>query len=104
MTLWSGYAIVLRSRRDGEDVVVRFTGVTGALQSWSSTHAIAFELCGASQDSCRYADAVPDGSTVRLRADGRPATRVRYAWADSPVTNLYDEAPLPPGPFELPIN
>ena len=73
-------------------------------ESWSSTHAIAFELCGASQDSCRYADAVPDGSTVRLRADGRPATRVRYAWADSPVTNLYDEAPLPPGPFELPIN
>jgi sialate O-acetylesterase len=41
---------------------------------------------------------------VRLRADGRAATRVRYAWADSPVTNLYDEAPIPPGPFELPIN
>lgn len=92
------------ARRDGDDVVVRFTGVTGTLQSWSSTHAIAFELCGASQDSCRYADAVADGSTVRLRVDGRAATRVRYAWADSPVTNLYDEAPLPPGPFELPIN
>jgi hypothetical protein len=29
---------------------------------------------------------------------------VRYAWADTPVTNLYDEAMLPPGPFEVPVN
>jgi sialate O-acetylesterase len=40
---------------------------------------------------------------VRIAGDGRPATRVRYGWADSPVTNLYDEAPLPVGPFEVPI-
>jgi sialate O-acetylesterase len=28
---------------------------------------------------------------------------VRYAWADSPIVNLYDDATLPVGPFEVPI-
>ena len=41
---------------------------------------------------------------MRIADDGRPATRVRYGWADSPVTNLYDEVPLPVGPFEVPID
>jgi sialate O-acetylesterase len=94
---------VAEARREGEDIVVRFTGVTGALRTWSSTRATAFELCGQTQESCRFADAVAEGSNVRIRGDARPATRVRYAWADSPVVNLYDEAPLPPGPFEVPI-
>ena len=30
-------------------------------------------------------------------------TRVRYCWADSPLCNLYDEAGLPVGPFEIGI-
>ncbi|QAY79935.1 9-O-acetylesterase [Sphingosinicella sp. BN140058] len=91
------------AERTPAGIVVRFTGVTGNLVSWSGTRALAFELCGATQESCRFADAVPDGSIVRIADDGKPATRVRYAWADTPVTNLYDEATLPPGPFELPI-
>jgi sialate O-acetylesterase len=45
----------------------------------------------------------PTATHVRLADDGRPATRVRYGWADSPVTNLYDEVPLPVGPFEVPM-
>jgi sialate O-acetylesterase len=40
---------------------------------------------------------------MRIADDGRPASRVRHGWAESPVTNLYDEARLPVGPFELPI-
>jgi sialate O-acetylesterase len=92
---------VLGARRAETEILVQFTGVTGSLQTWSGTRALAFELCGESQDSCRFADAVASGSTVRLASDGKPVTRVRYAWADTPVTNLYDEAPLPPGPFEV---
>lgn len=94
---------VAGATREGDDVIVRFAGVTGALHTWSASRATAFELCGATQATCRYADASAEGATVRIRGDGRPATRVRYGWADSPVTNLYDEAPLPPGPFEVPI-
>ncbi|HEX8572365.1 MAG TPA: sialate O-acetylesterase [Allosphingosinicella sp.] len=93
----------VRARRDGGGVVVEFAGVTGALRSWSGSALLGLELCGAAQQSCRYAPGTTNGSTVRITGDGKPATRVRYAWADSPVVNLYDDAPLPPGPFELPI-
>ena len=63
----------------------------------------ALELCGETQQSCRYADGVAEGSTLRIADDGKRATRVRYAWGEAPVANLYDEAALPVGPFELPI-
>jgi len=94
----------VRARRDGGRIAVEFAGVTGALRSWSGSGVLGLELCGATQESCRYADAVAEGGVVRIADDGMPASRVRYAWADNPVVNLYDEAPLPPGPFELPIN
>ena len=93
----------VRARRDGEGVVVEIDGVTGKLHSWSAARATSVELCAETQESCRYADAVAEEATLRIAGDGRPATRVRYGWADVPVTNLYDEAPLPVGPFELPI-
>ena len=93
----------VRARRTSAGIVVEFGGVTGALHSWSAARVLAIELCGESQESCRYADAVVDGSTLRIADDGRTASRVRHAWAESPVTNLYDEVPLPVGPFELGI-
>jgi sialate O-acetylesterase len=89
-------------RVDG-GVLVEFAGVTGALHSWSANRVTSIELCAEAQATCRYADAVVEGQTLRIAADGSPATRVRYGWADAPVTNLYDEAPLPVGPFELTI-
>jgi len=87
----------------GGGATVTFTGVTGALHARSSTAAIGFELCGAAAGSCRYAAATPAGSAVTLAGDGRPVTRVRYLWGDAPTANLFDEAPLPAGPFELPV-
>jgi sialate O-acetylesterase len=92
-----------RARRDRGEILVEFAGVTGDLRSWSGSTVLGLELCGTTQESCRYALAVADGNAVRIADDGKASTRVRYAWADSPVVNLYDEAPLPPGPFELPI-
>ena len=44
-----------------------------------------------------------DGDRLLIPADRQPATRVRYAWADSPVVNLFDARPLPVPGFELPI-
>jgi sialate O-acetylesterase len=94
---------VVAASRSGSDVVVRFTGVSGRLVTWSSARATAFELCAETQESCRFADAVAQGATVRIPDDGRPTTRVRYAWSEAPVTNLHDEAGLPVGPFEVRI-
>ena len=87
--------------RAGGEVVLRFDGVQGALHAWSAGSPIGFELCDAS--ACRYANASVNGAEVRL-ADARPGdVRVRYAWADAPVVNFYDEAPHPVVPFEAVI-
>jgi sialate O-acetylesterase len=88
-------------RQDG-DIRLTFRYVTGTLRSLSGS-PIGFELCAETQVSCRYARARASGRTVTLAGDGKPATRVRYAWADSPVVNLFDEAELTPGTFEVPI-
>lgn len=94
---------VLGAARQGGAIVVRFDGVTGALASWSSVQAIGFELCGDTAGSCRFASATAKGATVEIVGDGQPATRVRYAWADTPVVNLFDAANLPVSSFEIPI-
>ena len=93
----------LGAARQGDAIVVRFDGVTGALASWSSDRAIGFELCGDTADSCRFASAIAKDATIEIAPDGQPATRVRYAWADTPVINLFDAANLPVSSFEVTI-
>lgn len=90
-------------RRENGSIRLNFRFAVGALHSLSDAHAIGFELCGETQASCRYTVATPSGRTVWLVDDGKPATRVRYAWADSPIVNLFDDADLTPGSFEAPI-
>jgi len=65
-----------------------------------------FELCGATQDTCRFVRAqLQGGGKVLLTdANARAATRVRFCWADSPLCNLYDGVGLPVGPFEIDVN
>jgi sialate O-acetylesterase len=93
--------MIASATRAGGEVVLRFNGVQGALHAWSAAAPIGFELCDAS--ACRYAQASVNGSEVRL-ADARPSdVRVRYAWADAPVVNFYDDAPHPVVPFEMVI-
>jgi sialate O-acetylesterase len=43
------------------------------------------------------------GNTVIIAGDRQPVTRVRYAWSDYPIVNLYDEELLPAPVFELPV-
>jgi sialate O-acetylesterase len=100
----SGPAVADARRESDGSVTVRFSGVTGALHARSSAQAIGFELCGPAVGTCRYAAGRVAGSTVTLPSDGQPVTRVRYAWADAPATNLADDAPLPVGTFEVPIS
>ena len=41
---------------------------------------------------------------MRLRADADPTpVRVRYAWADAPLVNLFDAADQPAGALEIEI-
>lgn len=92
-----------RARRSGMRIVIDFSGIEGGLVSRSGA-PLGLELCAETQDSCRYAAAGVDGNRLVLTDDGMPATRVRYAWADSPVVNLFDTRGLPVPGFELPID
>lgn len=87
------------ARRRGGEVVVDL-GVP--LVVLGDARPVGFELCDAAR-RCRWAEAHVDGASVVL-ADAGDAAFVRYAWADSPVVNLFDRTGLPAIPFELPVD
>jgi sialate O-acetylesterase len=93
----------LAARREGGRIVVSFKDVEGSLQALGNGGPTAFELCGPAQASCRYVAGAAARDQVLLVDDGKPATRVRYCWADSPICNLFDASKLPASPFELAI-
>jgi sialate O-acetylesterase len=91
-------------RREGAAIVVRFGDVSEALVAYGANGPVGFELCGATQASCRYATGQIRGQEVVLHAALEvPATRVRYGWADNPVVTLFDRSGVPAGPFETAI-
>ena len=90
----------VRALIQGANVAVTFSK---PLQILTGANANAFELCGPASGSCRYADARVSGSNVLIAGDGEPVSRVRYAWADYPVVNLYDMELLPAPVFEIPV-
>lgn len=103
-TLSASGPVALHARRQGDQVSVEFAQAGDGLVAYGGAGPVGFELCGATQESCRYATARIDGDRVYLHADAvTGAQRVRYGWADSPVVTLYDRDGLPAGPFELPI-
>lgn len=91
---------VLAAGRSGSTIIVRFDQ---PLSVYGGDTLLAFELCETVQERCRYATARVEGSTVRIADDGKPATRVRYAWAAYPIVNLYGAERLPVPPFEIAI-
>jgi sialate O-acetylesterase len=97
--------VPLSAKHEGDAVIVDFGDISGKLVAHGGDDLLGFELCGAQDDSCRYAHAeIRNDHEVILRAPVPAATRVRYAWADSPLVNLYDEAGLPAGPFQLDLS
>jgi sialate O-acetylesterase len=93
------------AQRASEGVLVTLGEFEGALHAIGAKDPSGFELCGATQGTCRFVRAqVQEGGKVLLTdANARDATRVRFCWADSPLCNLYDGAALPVGPFEIEV-
>lgn len=88
--------------RKGDDLVVSFKDTQGALLTYSANTAIGFETCAG--ETCVYATATVSGDTIVLKGANRPdVTRVRYAWADAPYTNLYSADDLPAVPFQMEV-
>lgn len=87
----------------GDVVTVTFSGVEGRLRSIGGPSPLGVELCGATQESCRFAVAQVAGRQLNVAIDRYPVTRIRYAWADAPIVNLYDARDIPVPGFELQI-
>lgn len=87
------------------------TRAVGAVVVWldqpavvqADARPVGFELCDGG-GVCRFADASLAGDQVRLAVPaGFTPVKVRFAWADSPILNLYGATGLPATPFELAI-
>lgn len=87
----------------GGDVTVTFSGIEGDLVALGGASALGVELCGETQDSCRYVTPRLVGASMVIPADGQPAVRVRHAWSDAPIVNLYDRRGMPVPGFELEV-
>jgi len=88
----------------GDKVVVTFTGIEGDLQALGGPFALGVEVCGDTQASCRWAVPTLEGDRMVIGVnDGQPVSRVRYAWSDAPIVNLYDAREMPVPGFELPV-
>ena len=92
-----------RATREAGGYRIAFHGVTGALRTWSGDRALAFELCGETQDSCRFADARAEGSGSGspTTAVPPPASAMPGPTARSPISTTRRRCPV--GPFEVPI-
>lgn len=85
--------------REGNAIRIRFENIGKGLVSYSGAVVLGFEACAA---ACAFVPAKIDGDTVVLDAP-TDTVRVRYAWAGTPVVNLYNRDGLPASPFELPV-
>jgi sialate O-acetylesterase len=93
----------VRAVQQGDVITLTFSGVEGGLRAYGGAYPLGVELCGGTQQSCRFVTAQASGNTLRIWGDGQPATRIRYAWADAPVVNLYDGRNIAVPGFEVEI-
>lgn len=91
--------------RDDTQIVVTFSGIEGDLRAYGGSTALGIELCGATQDSCKFALAKPAGQTLIVdAAGGEEITRVRHGWSDAPIINLYDSRDIAVPGFEISLS
>ncbi len=87
----------------GETITVTFSGVEGNLRAYGGPYPLGVEVCGDTQESCRFVLARAQDNTLVIADDGLPATRLRYLWSDAPVANLFDARDIAVPGFELAI-
>jgi sialate O-acetylesterase len=86
-------------RIEGNEIRVRFSHVGAGLEAPNGGQLRGFAIAGADR-KFHWADAHIDrGSVVVSSKDVRSPLAVRYAWADSPICNLFNREGLPASPF-----
>jgi sialate O-acetylesterase len=83
----------------GSEIHVRFTHVGAGLEAHSGKELRGFAVAGADRQF-HWAKARIEGDGVVVSSPDVPApVAVRYAWADSPLCNLFNKDGLPASPF-----
>lgn len=89
---------------DDNTIIVRFDGVEGALGTYGGDTALGIELCGTTQASCRFVSAHAMGDTLVIELDSpTPGLRVRHAWSDAPIVNVFDSRGMALPGFEITV-
>lgn len=84
---------------EGKAVKLTFKFAEGGLKTKDGAALTGFAIAGADQ-KFHWATAVIKGNQVMVSSPDVPnPVAVRYAWANNPVCNLYNEAGLPASPF-----
>ncbi|MGC9319205.1 MAG: sialate O-acetylesterase, partial [Armatimonadota bacterium] len=90
---------------EGSRIRIHFANINGGLRRGVTDNApypsplLGFQIAGRDRRWV-WADAEIQGDTVLAWSDQvRNPVAVRYAWADNPVANLYNDAGLPAVPF-----
>lgn len=86
-------------KKSGDQIVVEFEQVDAGLKTKNSEPLKGFAIAGEDK-KWRWAEAKIEGKTIVVsHPDIKKPVAVRYAWADNPVCNLYNEAGFPASPF-----
>jgi len=86
-------------RIDGSEIRARFTHVGSGLEGHNGAELRGFAIAGADR-KFHWAEARIDGDVVVVSSRDVPnPVAARYAWADSPVCNLFNKDGLPASPF-----
>ena len=84
---------------EGDSVRLTFKHTHGGLRARGGEGLKGFAVAGEDK-KWHWADAKIEGDTVVVRSDKvQKPVAVRYAWANNPVCNLYNQANLPAVPF-----
>lgn len=86
-------------KKDGNKITISFDHVGGGLVAKGGEPLKGFAIAGEDKKFV-WADAKIDGDKVVVSSsDVANPVAVRYAWADNPVCNLYNQEDLPACPF-----
>ncbi|MGB2862656.1 MAG: sialate O-acetylesterase [Sedimentisphaerales bacterium] len=84
---------------DGGSIILSYDHAGGGLVAKGDDTLKGFSIAGADRKFV-WADAKIEGKTVVVSSDNvSEPVAVRYAWADNPVCNLYNQEDLPASPF-----
>ncbi len=89
-----------RIEPQGNRLLVHFKDTGTGLSTQDGEAPLDFRIAGADQNFVRAQATLVDGDTIAVQAEGVPApVAVRYAWQNSPKTNLVGPGDLPISPF-----